>query len=160
MGYKEILETNPVLLVQGTTAFVAVCGALGAKELIASAVNRWWKKADEKDTDHKKIEELSEKVDMIIEKLETIQEHDKQGMRNDLIILETELAQLQNRAIIKGKVSSSCMPRYMRNYDVYIKLAEETEGYEASEEIKLNHQRILLLVKEGKVADSVEEWYK
>lgn len=82
------------------------------------------------------------------------------GMKNDLIILETDLAEMQNRAIVKGKVSSTCMPRYLKNYDLYIKLAEETEDYDASEEVKLNHQRILKLVADGHVANNVEEWYK
>ena len=160
MTLKEIMETNPVLVTGIATSFVGVVSALGIKELLAEAIKRYWKKADQKDTDHEQLMELTEKVDKIIAKLETMEAHDRQGMKNDLIILETNLAQLQNRAIIKGKVSSTCMPRYMRDYDLYVKLAEETEGYDASEELKLNHQRILKLVSDGHVADNVEEWYK
>lgn len=160
MGIKEFMEMNPVLITGIATSFCGVVGALGLKELLAKAVERYWNKSDQKDNDHEQLMELAEKVDKIIEKLERMEAHDKQGMTNDLLILETNLAEMQNRAIIKGKVSSTCMPRYLRDFNLYIKLAEETEGYEASEEVKLNHKRILHLVDEGHVVDNVEEWYK
>lgn len=160
MNVKEFLEINPVLL-------ATLIGALGLKDILWEFIKRIWQKNDEKDEDHKKteelagkVEELADKVDKIIDKLETMDANDRKGMRNDLIILETDLAETQNRAIIKGKVSSTCMPRYLKNYNLYIALADETEGYEASEEIKMNHQRILLLVQDGRVADNIEEWYK
>lgn len=160
MNIKEIMETNPVLVTGITTSFVGVVSALGLKELLAKAVERWWKKADEKETDHEQLLELAEKVDRIIAKLEAMEAHDRQGARNDLILLETNLAEMQNRAIVKGKVSATCMPRYLRDYELYIKLAESTESYDTSEEIRLNHKRILKFVEDGCVADNVEEWYK
>ena len=160
MELKEIMEMNPVLITGIATSFIGVCGALGVKDLLSKAIDRWWKKADEKDTDHAKLEELAEKVDKIIAQLQIMEANDRVGMRNDLIILETDLAEMQNRAIVKGKVSNTCMPRYLKNYDLYIKLAEETDGYDASEEVKLNHQLILKMVKDGHVAHNVEEWYK
>lgn len=160
MTIKEILEMNPVLVTGIATSFVGVVGALGLKELLAKAVERYWHKADQKETDHEQLLELAEKVDKIIEKLEVMEAHDRQGARNDLILLETNLCQMQNRAIVKGKVSATCMPRYLRDYELYIKLAEETEGYSASEEIRINHKRIQKLVEDGFIADSVEEWYK
>lgn len=160
MGLKEFLETNPVLVTQGAAAFTAVCGALGFKEILKAMYDRYCRKADEKEIDHKKLEDLTEKMNMVLDKLEHMENNDKTGMRTDLIILETDLAEIQNRAIVKGKVSATCMPRYLKNFELYIKLANETEDYEASQEVILNHQRILKLVQDGHVADSIEEWYK
>lgn len=153
MNFKDFMEVNPVFV-------VTLVGALGLKDILWEWIKRCWSKNDEKDNDHKKLEELSEKVDKIIEKLEAMDANDRKGMLNDLSIFETDLAEMQNRAIIKGKVSRTCMPRYMKDYDLYMKLAEETEGYDASEEVKMNHQRILKLVADGHIADNLEEWYK
>lgn len=153
MGIKDFLEINPVLL-------ATLIGALGLKDILWAFIQRLWKKSDEKESDHQKLEELADKVDKIIAKLESMEANDRQGMLNDLAILETDLAEMQNRALVKGKVSRTCMPRYHKNYNLYIKLADETDGYEASEEVKINHQRIMKLFDEGHVVDSVEEWYK
>lgn len=160
MSFKDFMEINPVLL-------ATLIGALGLKDVLWEFIKRCWQKNDEKDNDHKKLEEVEKKLDemnekfeQIIAKLERMEENDRQGMLYDLSILETDLAEMQNRAIVKGKVSRTCMPRYLKNYNQYIKLAEETEGYDASEEIKVNHKRILKLFDDGYVADNVEEWYK
>lgn len=48
MGFKELMETNPVLLVQGAAAFAGVCTALGLRELLNKAIERYWHKEDEK----------------------------------------------------------------------------------------------------------------
>lgn len=89
-----------------------------------------------------------------------MEENDKKGFHTDLLLLESTIAEMQNRAIVKGKVSRTCMPRYLKDYKRYISLADETEDYEASEEINMNHQRILAIINDGNVADSLEEWYK
>lgn len=157
---KALLGVDPKLI-------TGVLVAFGAKELLAKFVERYWAKQDEGESDHKKIEELSEKVDKfnekvdcIIEKLDKMEENDRKCAHNDMTMLETNLAEMQNRAIVKGKVSSGCMPRYLKNYEMYIKLADETEDYEVSHEVKINHQRILKLVEDGHVVDDVKEWYK
>lgn len=155
-----LLNVDPKLI-------TGVLVAFGAKELLAKFVERYWAKQDEGESDHKKIEELSEKVDnfnekvdKIIEKLDKMEENDKKSARYDLKMIETSLAEMQNRAIVKGKVSSACMPRYLDNYEMYLELAEEVENYEVSHEVKINHQRILKLVEDGNVVDDVKEWYK
>ena len=167
MNIKEFLEINPVFLTQIGGTFVAVCGALGLGKLLEKFVDRCWKKADEKDEDHKKVEELeakfnelSEKMDKILDTLETMKDNDTKGFKDDLKLFECELANMQNRALVKHKVSNSCMPRYMELYSDYCKLADETEGCKASAEITLNHKRILKLVEDGHVVDTLEEWYK
>lgn len=150
---RALLSVDPKLI-------TGVLVAFGAKELLAKFVERYWAKLDEGESDHKKIEELSEKVDKIIEKLDKMEENDKKSARYDLKMIETSLAEMQNRAIVKGKVSSACMPRYLDNYEMYLELAEEVENYEVSHEVKINHQRILKLVEDGNVVDDVKEWYK
>lgn len=150
---RALLNVDPKLI-------TGVLIALGAKELVWEFFKRRWAKEDEKDSDHKKLEELTEKMGEILQKLEKMEAHDREGILNDFVLLESTIAEMQNRAIVKGKVSRTCMPRYLKDYKRYIKLAEDTEDYEVSEEIKLNHQRILAIVNEGKIADSLEEWYK
>lgn len=150
---RALLGVDPKLI-------TGVLVALGAKELLQKFVERYWAKQDEGESDHKKLEELAEKVDKIIEKLEKMEENDKKSARYDLKMIETSLAEMQNRAIVKGKVSSACMPRYLDNYEMYLQLAGEAENYEVSHEVKINHQRILKLVEDGNVVDDVKEWYK
>lgn len=163
MTLKEILEINPLLI----TSIGATLIGLGGRDLLISMYNRYCKKADEKDEDHKKVEELeakfdemSEKMDKILETLQTMKENDVKGFKDDLKLFECELANMQNRALVHHKVSNSCMPRYMELYSDYCKLADETEGCKASAEITLNHKRILKLVEDGHVVDTLEEWFK
>ena len=167
MTLKEVMEMNPVLITGVATSFIGVCTALGAKDLLAKFYDRYCKKEDEKDEDHLKVAELEEKfdrlekkLDKVIASLEVMQENDIKGFKNDLKILENELVNMQNRALAKEKVSNSCMPMYMDSYTTYCKLAEETEGYEPSQTVLVNHQRILKLVEDGKVVDNLKEWYK
>lgn len=150
---RALLGVDPKLI-------TGVLVALGAKELLQKFIERYWAKQDEGESDHKKLEELAEKVDCIIDKLEKMEENDRKSSRYDLKMIETSLAEMQNRAIVKGKVSSSCMPRYLDNYEMYLELAGEVENYEVSHEVKINHQRILKLVEDGNVVDDVKEWYK
>lgn len=150
---RALLGVDPKLI-------TGVLVALGAKELLQKFIERYWAKQDEGESDHKKLEELAEKVDCIIDKLEKMEENDRKSARYDLKMIETSLAEMQNRAIVKGKVSSGCMPRYLDNYEMYMELAEEADNYEVSHEVKINHQRILKLVEDGHVVDDVKEWYK
>lgn len=158
--YEMTFDNLISLLAVDPKLITGVLVAFGAKELLAKFVERYWQKQDEGESDHKKTMELTEKVDCIIEKLDKMEENDRKGAHNDLTMLETNLVEMQNRAIVKGKVSSGCMPRYLNNYEMYIKLADETENYEVSHEVKINHQRILKLVEDGHVVDDVKEWYK
>lgn len=160
MGFRDLMEINP-------TFFVALVGALGLKDILWEWIKRCWSKSDEKYSDHKKLEELEAKLDamnvkfeQIINRLDKMEENDKESAFRDLKFWETEVAEMQNRAIIKDKVSNSCMPRYLENYKLYNQLAELTPHYDVPEEIKLNHEKILQLVKDGKSVDNLREWYK
>lgn len=156
---KTLLSIDPRLI---TGVFVA----LGLKELLWKFVERKWAKEDEKVDDHKKLEELSEKVDKfnekvdkIIETLDKMEENDKRSDENDMLMIGRQILDLQNRAIAKEKVSSACMPDYLEAYEHYMELAEKT-GCKISEGIKINHVRILEMVKNGQVVETLKEWYK
>lgn len=160
MSFKDLMEIDPRF-------FVALVGALGLKDLLWEWLKRYWSKEDEKDSDHKKLEEVEKKLDdmnlkfeQIISKLDKMEENDQEAAFRDLKFWEIEVAEMQNRAIIKDKVSNSCMPRYLENYKLYNQLAEHTASYDVPEEIKLNHEKILQLVRDGKAVDNLKEWYK
>lgn len=153
MGIKDFLEINPVLL-------ATLIGALGLKDILWAFVQRLWKKTDEKEDDHKKLEEIEEKLDVLILKIEQLEANDKISTETDLRILEHTISTMQNRAILADKVSNSCMPRYSKLYKLYSKQCERNPDYDMAEEIEMNHQRIMQIVKEGKVVGSLEEWYK
>lgn len=155
MGFKEILETNPVLI----TSIGATLIGLGGRDLLISMYNRYCKKEDEKDVDHKLLEEVIVEVKELKEQLKRMEESSKRSDANDMMMIGRQILDLQNRAIAKDKVSSACMPDYLEGYEHYIELAELT-GHKVSETIKLNHTRILEMVKEGKVVETLKEWYK
>lgn len=167
MTLKEIMEMNPVLITGVATSFVGVCGALGAKDLLAKIYERYCKKEDEKDADHQKLDALTNEVGEIGKALAEIsatlkemKANDIKGFKNDLKLQEKNLIDMQNRAIAKDKVSNECMPTYLDAFNDYCKLAEEIEGYEISQSVLHKHQRVLKLVEDGKVVDSLKEWYQ
>lgn len=159
MGFKEILETNPVLLVQGATAFVGVCGALGVKELLKMAYERYCKKADEEDSDHKLIMEMKQTLDDIQEQLKGMEENDKESLANDILMLEHNILFLQRKAITYGKVSRGCLPRYRLLYKRYTILIERAK-FEINEEAETNNEIVEKMFRDGLVVDNFWEMYK
>lgn len=158
MSIKEILEINPVLLTQGVAAFVAVCGALGVKELLKMAYERWCKKADEEDTDHKLLMEMQKTLEEIQVKLDAMEEADKEGRDNDMLMLEHNILFLQRKAIKFGKVSKGCMPRYRMLFKRY-KMLNEKSNLEVNEEAETNNEIVEKMFHDGEVVDSFWEMY-
>lgn len=159
MNYKEFLEINPVLL-------VTLIGALGLKDILWEWIKRCWLKSDQKEEDHAKLEELNTEIKALNEQVAEIlkiqramQENDRRSDENDLLLIGRQILDLQNRAIAKEKVSSTCMPDYLEAYEHYCTLADQM-GLKVSERIKLNHQIILEMVKNGQVVETLKEWYK
>ena len=159
MNIKDILEINPVLLTQGVAAFVAVCGALGVKELLKMAYERWCKKADEEDTDHKVLMEIVQRLDNIEKRLDDMEANDKEGLENDIVILEHDILFMQHKAIAFQKVSKDCMPQYRRMYRRYKTLIEKS-SLELNEEAETNNEMVEKLFHDGQVVDSFWEMYK
>lgn len=159
MNIKEILEINPVLLTQGVGAFVAVCGALGIKELLKMAYERWCKKADEEDSDHKLLLEIKESQDGIKEQLKSMEAADKESLENDILILEHNILFLQRKAITYGKVSKGCMPRYRMLFKRYKALVDKS-NIETNEEAETNNEIVEKMFHDGHVVDSFWEMYK
>lgn len=159
MNIKEILETNPVLLVQGATAFVAVCGALGVKEILKAAYDRWCKKSDEEDSDHKLLMEMKQTLDNIQTQLKTMEIADQQGLENDILLLEHNILFLQRKAIQFNKVSKGCLPRYRMLFRRY-KLLAEKAGMDINEEAETNNEIVEKMFREGQVVGSFWEMYK
>lgn len=159
MSFKDLMEINP-------TFFVALVGALGLKDILWEWIKRRWTKDDEKEQDHKDIEELKAEiqelkatVSEILEIQKVMQENDRRSDENDLMMIGRQILDLQNRAIAKEKVSNACMPDYLEAYEHYNELANRT-GFKVSERIKINHEIILEMVKNGQVVETLKEWYK
>jgi len=159
MNIQEILGINPVLLTSIATSFVAVCGALGIKELLSKIYDRYCSKQDEEDSDHKHLVQLELDVSRILEKLEEMEKHDKESRDNDMLLLEHDILFLQRKAIQFDKVSKSCMPRYMKLYNRYRELNLNSD-YALEEEIEVNHKIIEKLLLDGKVCAEFWELYK
>ena len=153
MTVKEILGIDPVLLTGIGTTFVAVCGALGAKDLLRAAYERYCKKEDEKDSDHKELEKLSEQMEDIIARLDEMSQKDAEFMDNDMLLLEDRILFMQRKAIQVGKVSKACMPRYNVLHKRYLALNEKSQ-LEPNDEIEFNHKLVLKMFEDGKVMDN------
>lgn len=163
MAIKEFLETNPVLVTSIATSFIGICGALGIKELLMAAYNRWCKKADEKDADHnalldiaQKLDEINNRLDDIDKRLDAMDLADKESLDNDILILEHNILFLQRKAIKYGKVSKGCMPRYRMLFKRYKSLLEKS-NIEINEETETNHEIVERMFRDGEVVDSFWE---
>lgn len=159
MGIKEILETNPVLFTQIVGSIVALCGALGIKELLKAMYERWCNKADEEDTDHKLLMEMKQSLDAIQLQLNQMREADDEGMSNDILMLEHNILFLQRKAITYGKVSKGCMPRYRMLFKRYLTLIEKS-NLDINEEAETNNELVEKMFHDGAVVDSFWEMYK
>ena len=159
MSIKEILEINPVLYTQIVGGIIGVCGALGIKELLAKAYDRWCAKSDEEDADHKMLMEIVEKLDNIEKRLQQIEANDQEGLENDILIMEHNILFLQRKAITYGKVSKGCMPRYRMLFKRYNVLTEKSK-LDINEEVETNNEIVESMFHEGKVVDSFWEMYK
>lgn len=156
MGFKELMETNPVLLVQGAAAFAGVCTALGLRELLSKAIERYWHKADEKDTDHQRLEEMIVKIDEIIARLDDMDRKNEEFNTNDMLLIEDRLLWMQRKAIQNEKVSRRCMPRYNVLLKRYRELNERTD-IPLNEEVMFNDEIIQSYISEGKIVATWEE---
>lgn len=159
MSIKELLEINPVLYTQIVGGIIGVCGALGIKELLAKAYDRWCAKSDEEDADHKMLMEIVEKLDNIEKRLVQIEANDQEGLENDILILEHNILFLQRKAITYGKVSKGCMPRYRMLFKRY-KVLTDKSNLEINEEVETNNEIVEKMFHEGNVVDSFWEMYK
>lgn len=159
MSIKEIMEINPVLYTQVVGGFIGVCGALGIRELLAKAYDRWCAKSDEEDADHKMLMEIVEKLDNIEKRLEKIEANDQEGLENDILIMEHNILFLQRKAITYGKVSKGCMPRYRMLFKRYKALTEKSK-LDINEEAETNNEIVEKMFHEGNVVDSFWEMYK
>lgn len=159
MSIKEILEINPVLYTQIVGGIIGVCGALGIKELLAKAYDRWCAKSDEEDADHKMLMEIVEKLDNIEKRLQQMEANDQEGLENDILIMEHNILFLQRKAITYGKVSKGCMPRYRMLFKRYKALTEKSK-LDINEEAETNNEIVEKMFHEGNVVDSFWEMYK
>lgn len=155
MGFKEIMEINPVFI----TGIGATLIGLGGRDLLISMYNRYCKKEDEKETDHKQIQNIAEKIDCILERLEMMEQADKEGLDNDILILEHNILFLQRKAIKFGKVSKGCMPRYRMLFKRYKALLEKS-NLDINEEAETNNEIVERMFHDGEVVDSFWEMYK
>lgn len=153
MDLKQILGIDPVLITGITTAFIGVCGALGVKELIAKIYDRYCKKEDEKDSDHKQLQEMVIKIDEIIARLDTIERKNAEFCVNDMLIIEDRLVWMQHKAIEYGVVSRECVPRYQVLLRRYHELNDMT-NVPINEEIEFNDKLIQNMIDDGNVVDS------
>lgn len=159
MSVKELLETNPVLITGVATSFIGLCGALGIKELLMAAYNRWCKKEDEKDSDHKVLIEIVQRLDNIEKRLDDMEANDKEGLENDILILEHNILWLQRKAIQYNKVSKGCMPRYRMLFKRYKYLTEKS-SLNINEEAETNNEIVEKMFHDGLVVDSFWEMDK
>lgn len=159
MDIKEFLQTNPVFVTSIVSSVIGLCGALGIKELIAKIYDRYCKKEDEKDSDHKKLEEMKESIDEIIRRLDEMERKNDEFTTNDMLLIEDRLLWMQRKAINVQKVSRGCMPRYKVLLKRYKELNEKTE-IDINEEILFNDVQIDKLIADGHVVDTWEETIK
>lgn len=159
MEIKDILGINPVLLTSIATSFVAVCGALGVKELLSKAYERYCKKEDEADTDHKQLLAMQESIDEILARLDKMEDRDHESMVNDMLIIEDRLLWMQRKAIQVHKVSRKCMPRYQILYKRYLELNNKSD-IDLNEEILFNDKVITNMINEGHIVETWEEALK
>lgn len=150
---KRVLEINPVMITSIATAFIGVCGALGVKELLSKAYDRYCKKDDEKDVDHKQIQEITVKIDEILKRIEDIERKNDELTLNDLLMFEDRIISIQNTAIKYKCVTRECVPRYQSLIRRYRKLSEMT-NYPINAEIEFNDTLIQNFINDGHVIDS------
>lgn len=150
---KEFLETNPVMITSILSSVVGLCGALGIKELLSKAYDRYCKKDDEKDSDHKQVQEIVVKMDEIISRLDEMERKNIEFTTNDMLILEDRLVWMQHKAIERGQVTRECVPRYQLLLKRYHDLNKMTD-VGLNEEIEFNHKLIQGMINEGKVAEN------
>ena len=159
MDIKNILEINPVLINSVLGSVAGLCSVLGLKELIAKIYDRYCKKEDEKESDHKKLEEMKESIDEIIRRLDEMERKNDEFTTNDMLLIEDRLLWMQRKAINVQKVSRGCMPRYKVLLKRYKELNEKTE-IDINEEILFNDVQIDKLIADGHVVDTWEETIK
>lgn len=156
MTVKELMEINPVMITGIATAFIGVCGALGVKELLKAAYDRYCKKADEEDEDHRLLMDMKLTLDAIQAKLEGMDQADQESLDNDILILEHNILFLQRKAIKYGKVSKGCMPRYRMLFKRYKSLLEKSK-LDINEEAETNNEIVEKMFHDGDVVDSFWE---
>lgn len=159
MDLKSLLGIDPVLVSGVATAFIGVCGALGVKELLAKAYDRYCKKEDEKDSDHKDIQKMQESIDEILRRLDDIEKQNSEFTTNDMMLIEDRLLWMQRKAIDVQKVSRGCMPRYKALLKRYRELNDKTD-IDLNEEVDFNDIQINKLIADGKVVDTWEDTLK
>ena len=150
---KKILEINPVMITSMATAFIGVCGALGVKELLSKAYDRYCKKDDEKEVDHKHIQEIAMKIDEIIKRIDDIERKNDEFTLNDMLMFEDRIISIQTKAIKYKCVTRECVPRYHSLIRRYRKLSEMTNS-PINTEIEFNDTLIQNLINDGNVIDS------
>lgn len=146
---KALLGVDPKLI-------TGVLVALGAKELLAKFVERYWQKQDESESDHKILEEMKATLDEIQAKLEVMDLADKESLDNDILILEHNILFLQRKAIKYGKVSKGCMPRYRMLFKRYKSLLDKS-NLDINEEAETNNEIVEKMFYDGLVVDSFWE---
>lgn len=159
MELKSVLGIDPVLVTGVATAFIGVCGALGVKELLAKMYDRYCKKEDEKDSDHKELLEMKASIDEIIRRLDEMERKNDEFTTNDMLLLEDRLLWMQRKAIQCGMVSRGCMPRYKVLLKRYKDLNAKTD-IDLNEEIAFNDVQINKLISDGNVVDTWEDTLK
>lgn len=156
---QDILSINPVLLTGIASSFVAVCGALGLKELFAKAYDRYCNKADEADSDHKELQQVKADVQEMLEILKEIKANEQIYMDNDMLVIANDILILQRKSLLFGKVSKSCYPWYIKLYNRYMSLNKDSE-MDVDTEIEMNHRLIEQMLANGDVVEDFRELYK
>lgn len=146
---QGLLSIDPKLI-------TGVIVALGLKDLLWEFVKRKWAKQDEKESDHKILEEMQAVLKDIQAKLEVMDTADKESLDNDILILEHNILFLQRKAIDYKKVSKSCMPRYRMLFKRYKSLLEKS-NLDINEEAETNNEIVEKMFRDGHVVDSFWE---
>lgn len=147
--FRALLSVDPKII-------TGVLVALGARELLQKFVERYWAKQDEEQTDHKLISEAIEKLNDIQKQLDQMEENGREGLENDILLLEHNILFLQRKAIDYKKVSKGCMPRYRMLFKRYKALTEKS-NLEINEEAETNNEIVEKMFRDGHVVDSFWE---
>lgn len=154
----NFLKTDPVFVTNFLGAIAGFLTVIGAKEIIAKAQDRYYKKSDEKEEDHKKLEKLEEDMGEVLALLRELKENEEKYLDNDMLVIANDLLMLQRKSKLHGKVAESCYPWYLKLYNRYKEL-NSNSAMEFDTEIEMNHKLIEKMLADGDVVADFKELY-
>lgn len=154
----DLLGVNPVFVTQIVGSVVALCSVLGVKELLSKAYDRYCNKADQKEVDHQKLEQLGDNMTEVLALVKELKGNEAKYLDNDMLIIANDLLMLQRKAKMCGRVAESCYPWYMKLFNRYKELNDGSE-MEFDTEIEMNHKLIEQMLANGDVVPDFKELY-